>query len=75
MPDITLCDRVEQKLREMQKSGQGLQHNFADFAFLTSDNIHALPEMKELVDLIMEEAGQVLDFYKIKRDLHYITNM
>jgi uncharacterized protein (TIGR02466 family) len=31
--------------------------------------------MKELVGLIMAEAGQVLDAFKIKRDSHYITNM
>lgn len=75
LSDITLCDRVEKKLREMQKSAQGVQHNFADYAFLTSDDIHTMPEMKELVEVIMEESGQILDFYKVKRDSHYITNM
>lgn len=75
LSDITACDRIEQRLREMQKSGQGVQHNFADFAFLTHDNIHTDPAMKELVELIIKESGQVLDFYKIKRDAHYITNM
>jgi uncharacterized protein (TIGR02466 family) len=73
--DLGACDRVEKKLREMQKSGQGLKHNFGDFAFLTADDIHTLPEMKELADMIMNESGQVLDLYKIKRDSHYITNM
>ena len=73
--DLGACDRVEKKLREMQKSGQGLKHNFGDFAFLTADDIQALPEMKELVDLIMNESGQILDLYKIKRESHYITNM
>ena len=75
LSDITACDRIEKSLREMQKSGQGVQHKFTDFAFLTPDNIHALPEMKELVDLIMKESAHILDFYKIKRDSHYITNM
>jgi hypothetical protein len=37
--DLGVCDRVEKKLREMQKSGQGLKHNFEDFAFLTADDI------------------------------------
>jgi uncharacterized protein (TIGR02466 family) len=75
LSDITACDRVEKKLREMQKSGQGVPHDFGKFAFLTHDNIQTLPEMNELVDLIMKEAGQILDIYKIKRDSHYITNM
>lgn len=73
--DPALCDRIEAKLRDMQKLGQGLKHPHGDFAFLTEDNIQTLPEMKELVDLIMTESGQILDLYKIKRDSHYITNM
>jgi uncharacterized protein (TIGR02466 family) len=73
--DVAVCDRIEKKLREMQKSEQGVAHNFGKFAFLTSDDIHVLPEMKELVDLIMNETGQILDVYKIKRKSHYITNM
>lgn len=75
LSDITACDRVEKKLREMQKAGQGIPNEFGAFAFLTSDDIHELPEMKEVVDLVMKEAGQILDVYKIKRDSHYITNM
>jgi uncharacterized protein (TIGR02466 family) len=75
LSDVTACDRVETKLREMQKADQGLRHNFSDFAFLTPDNIHVLPEMKELVDLIIKESGEILDLYKIKRESHYITNM
>jgi uncharacterized protein (TIGR02466 family) len=70
--DITACDRVEKKLREMQKSGQG---DAQEFTFVTPDNIQTLPEMKELSDLILKESEQILDAYKIKRDSHYITNM
>lgn len=31
--------------------------------------------MKDLVDLIISESENVLNFYKIKRQSHYITNM
>lgn len=72
LSDITACDRAEKKLREMQKSGQG---DSQAYIFATPDDIHTLPEMKELVDVIMKESGYVLDVYKIKRDSHYITNM
>ena len=75
LPDITTCDRIEAKLRKMQKEGQGVQHQFGGYAIITADDIQTLPEMKELVDVIMLEAGQILDIYKIKRDSHYITNM
>jgi uncharacterized protein (TIGR02466 family) len=75
LPDITVCDRIEKKILEMERLQQGRPHNFGKLAFLTEDNIHVLPEMKELVDLIMRESGQILDIYKIKRDSHYISNM
>jgi uncharacterized protein (TIGR02466 family) len=73
--DVTACDRIEQKLRELQHAEQGLRHKFDKRNFLSSDDIHLLPEMKELVDLVLKEAGFVLDLYRVKRDSHYITNM
>ena len=75
LPDLTVCYRVEKKLRDMQKAGQGVVAKTYLRSFMTADNLHTLPEMKELVDVIMEEAGLILDVYRIKRDSHYITNM
>jgi uncharacterized protein (TIGR02466 family) len=76
LPDIGICDRVEKKVRELQKSGKG---NFspegAILAYMSPDNLQTLPEMKELVAVIMEESGIILDALAIKRDSHYITNM
>ncbi|MFZ3360162.1 MAG: TIGR02466 family protein [Xanthobacteraceae bacterium] len=74
--DIGLCDRIEKKLRELQRSGQGAApRSDAMRAYMTPDDLQTLPEMQELVDVIMREAAQVLDIYAIKRDSHYITNM
>lgn len=70
--DISACDRAETKLRAMQAAKQG---TVEERVFITPDNIQELPEMKELADLILRESGQILDYYKIKRDSHYITNM
>jgi uncharacterized protein (TIGR02466 family) len=70
--DLAACDRAEVKLREMQKLSQGTT---TEKVFVTPDDIHCLDEMKELADLILKESGQVLDFYKVKRESHYITNM
>jgi uncharacterized protein (TIGR02466 family) len=70
--DLTACDRAETKLRELQKLGHGTGE---ERAFITRDNIHELPEMQELAELFLQESAQVLDFYRIKRDSHYITNM
>lgn len=76
LPDLSLCDRVEKKIREMRKSGMGRSSpKGASSAFMTADDLYTLPEMKELVDVIMWESGKVLDAYAIKRDSHYITSM
>ena len=70
--DIAVCDRAEKKLRELQKSGRG---TFDRSAYVTPDDIWKLDELKDLVDLIMKESNEVLNFYKVKRDSHYISNM
>lgn len=44
-------------------------------AYVTPDDIWRLAELKGLVDLIMKESNEVLNFYKVKRDSHYVSNM
>src|SRR5262245_19694834 len=74
--DLTLCDRIEKTLRDMQKAGKGSSApEGAILAYMTPDNIQTLPEMKELVDVVMAESRVVLDAFRIKRDSHYVTNM
>jgi uncharacterized protein (TIGR02466 family) len=76
LSDISLCDRIEKKLRELQKSGKGFSSREGEIlAYMTPDDIQTLPEMKELVDVIMSESGKILDAYAMKRNSHYITNM
>jgi uncharacterized protein (TIGR02466 family) len=76
LPDITVCDRVERKVRELQKSGKGtFSPEGAILAYMSPDDLQTLPEMKELVDVVMEESGIILDAFAIKRNSHYITNM
>ena len=76
LPDIGLCDRIEKKLRELQKSGKGYPSPGGKIlAYMTPDDIQTLPEMKGLVEVIMAESSSILDFYAINRDSHYITNM
>jgi uncharacterized protein (TIGR02466 family) len=74
--DLTLCDRIEKTLRTLQDSGQGVSLRYNQMrGYMTPDDIQTLPEMKDLVDLILRESEQILDAYAIKRDSHYITNM
>jgi uncharacterized protein (TIGR02466 family) len=75
LSDISVCDRVEKKLRELQKSGAGASAPGAVLAYMTPDDIQKLPEVKELVDVILQESGNILDAFRIKRESHYITNM
>ena len=76
LSDLSLCDRIEKKLRDLQRSGQGtFAARDALRAYMTPDDLQTLPEMQELVDVVMREADQVLDIYAVKRNSHYITNM
>jgi uncharacterized protein (TIGR02466 family) len=77
LSDLTLCDRVEKTLRDLQRSGRGTAaaSSARMRAYMTPDDLHTLPQMQELVDVIMKEAEQILDIYAIKRTSHYITNM
>jgi uncharacterized protein (TIGR02466 family) len=76
LSDIGLCDRVEKKLRELRKSGKGTSApEGASLAYMTPDNLQTLPEMNELVGVIMAESAIILDALAVKRDAHYITNM
>jgi uncharacterized protein (TIGR02466 family) len=72
VPDLSLCDRVEAVVRTMQKEAQGAKD---ETFFMTRDDIHTHPGLKELSDLALAESGRVLDFYKVKRQSHYITDM
>ena len=73
LPDLTLCDRLEAVLRAMQAANEGKSEH--ERHFMSRDDIWKRREMKELVDIVLPESGKVLDFYRIKRNSHYITNM
>jgi uncharacterized protein (TIGR02466 family) len=76
LPDIGLCDRIEKKLQELRRNGIGsFSREGAMLAYMSPDNLQTLPEMKDLVDVIMAESAKILDVYAMKRDSHYITNM
>src|SRR4029078_8547970 len=76
LPDITLCDGVEKSVRALRASGNGVSSpKGASPAYMTTDDLHHRPEMKELVDIIMAETGKVFDAIAVRRDSHYITSM
>lgn len=71
--DYSLCDRAEKKLLEMRQAGIGARDE--DGVYITPDDIQRLPEFQELSTLILAEANEILNVYRVKRDSHYITNM
>jgi uncharacterized protein (TIGR02466 family) len=75
LPDIGMSDRIEKKLRELQRLDRGFPSPGAILAYMTSDDLQNLSEMKELVDVIMAETGSILDAFATKRESHYIANM
>jgi uncharacterized protein (TIGR02466 family) len=76
IPDLSLCDRIEIKARALRASGNGKSSpKGAPRGWISSDDLQNLPQMKELVDIILLESGKVLDTFAVKRDSHYITNM
>lgn len=75
LSDSSMCDRIEKKLRELQHAGKGFPSPGLILAYMTPDDLQTLPEMQELVEVIMAESAAILDAYAIKRDSHYIANM
>jgi uncharacterized protein (TIGR02466 family) len=70
--DLSICDRLETALRAMKAAGDGTQD---ETFFMSRDDIHKRPEMKELCDLVLGESAKALDFLRVKRHSHYITDM
>lgn len=78
LSDVSVCDRVEKTLRDLQRAGRGSASPPSAVrlrAYMTPDDLQNLPQMQELVDIIMRESAQILDIHAIKRSSHYISNM
>jgi uncharacterized protein (TIGR02466 family) len=74
--DVSLCDRIEKIIRQMRASGIGRSSpKGASPSYMTSDDLHTRPEMKELVDIVLAESGKALDSYAVVRDSHHINSM
>ena len=70
--DHTVIDRASEQVNSLKKSKIG---SLTREKFTTDDNLHELPQFAELTEIILEETRQVLDFYAVVRETHYITNM
>ena len=76
LPELSICDRAEKVIRDLQKAAKGRSSPpGATLAYMTPDDIKTLPEMKELLDIILRESALVLDAFAVKRDSHYIQHV
>lgn len=76
IPDITLCDRLEKAIRKEMKSGRGNYEAHNGVVYATDDQLHAKGRgFEELVDLVMGETKNFMDWLHLKRDGHKIVGM
>jgi uncharacterized protein (TIGR02466 family) len=72
LEDTAICDELERKLRTLKTLGKGtMEHK----NFISHDMLQDDPDFAELAHLVLRETGSILDFYKVVRDDHYISNM
>jgi uncharacterized protein (TIGR02466 family) len=71
--DLSLCDSIEKSVRKLHrtKNGSHVKPN----SFISYDNLHESEDFKSLCELVLNEANDVLNFYQIVRDGHYISAM
>jgi uncharacterized protein (TIGR02466 family) len=74
--DLSLCDRLEQVIREMRTSGIGRSSpKGTSPSYMTPDDLQTRAEFKELVAVAMGESEKVLDRFGVIRDSHYVNSM
>lgn len=70
--DKSLCDDIARKLRDHRALKKG---SFEAKNFISTDMLQDDPEFEELSNLVMRESEAVLNWYGVKRDSHYISNL
>lgn len=70
--DHSVLDRAVDDIKKLELAGTGHRN---DFVWTSDDNLHTLPQFKELTDLFHLESGNVLDHMGVKRTSHEITCM
>ena len=72
LSDITMCDRLEKRIKELRKKQQG---TFEAGNFTTYDDLQQVEGFEEFSQLVLKHTDVALDFFKVVREAHYITNM
>lgn len=72
LKDEALVDKILEKVMKLKEENAGSSQ---EGYFVTDDMLQNDPDFKDLVNVVMEESEHVLNYYHVKRDSHYITNM
>jgi len=70
--DMSLVDDLKTELVKLKEQNTGFSEANN---FVSQDDLQNLPQFKALVDIVMSEGEQLLDFFGVVRDSHYISNM
>jgi uncharacterized protein (TIGR02466 family) len=75
LQDMSLVDKLEKRILELRDKKQG---NFEAGNFVTADDLHSPEYGEPFIEfgrVVLAETANFLDFHRVKRDAHYITNM
>lgn len=76
LENVNLCDDLEKEILKLIETDQvQVERNGLYYIATTEDNLQELEQFKEISDIILKESESILDFYKLKRESHYISNM
>ena len=76
LDNVQLCDDLEKEINKLIESGQTHEKTNGLYNInTTQDNLQDLEQFKEISDIILKESESILDFYRLKRESHYISNM
>lgn len=70
--DTAICDDALQLIAQMKNSKSG---SMEKYKFTTPDDLQDHADFAGLVNMLLKETNDVLNFYNVKRDSHYITSM
>ena len=70
--DEQIVDNAVENILKLKNTTDGVDR-FG--CWVTDDNLHTLPEFKDLTEILLSEAERALDAMTINRDSHYITCM
>lgn len=71
--DMSIVESLKTKVIGLRDNNVGSIHH--ENNYISPDNLQDNEDFKPLVDLVLQETNDILDFYGVVRDSHYVSNM